>query len=140
MSRNWLKHFASTKHKSSRTTRRSFRPQVEAIEARLVPSQLFEAEEARLGGISPYFDGGAINNYPRVEDVTISGQTGYTGSGYVNLAYSDDSTITFDNVVEDQAGDYTLGFRYSMNTYYTGIFIPARPMGLMSAVGRFGPA
>jgi hypothetical protein len=104
---------------------------LEAVESRLVPSQLFEAEEARLGGISPYFDGGAINNYPRVEDVTISGQTGYTGSGYVNLAYSDDSTITFDNVVEDQAGDYTLGFRYSMNTYYTGIFIPARPMGLM---------
>src|SRR5262249_45947088 len=55
----------------------------------------------------------------------------YHGRGYVNLAYSDDSTITFDNVTEDQAGDYTLAFRYCLDMYYTGIFIPARPMGLI---------
>jgi hypothetical protein len=115
MSRKWLK---------------LFRPHLETLEARLVPTQFYEAETAILSGISPYFDGGAINNYPRVEDVHTSGQTGYDGDGYVNLAYSDDSTITWDNVTEDQAGDYTVAFRYSMNTYYTNIFIPARPMGL----------
>ncbi|HEV3204973.1 MAG TPA: hypothetical protein VGY77_11345 [Gemmataceae bacterium] len=131
MSRKWLKQFPSTKQKPRRARQRTFRPQVEALEARLVPTQFFEAETALLGGIGPYFDGGAINNYPRVEDITDSGHGNYDGTGYVNLAYSDDSTITWDNVPEDQAGDYTLAFRYSMNTYYTGMFIPARPMGLM---------
>jgi hypothetical protein len=131
MSRNWCKLFAPRTSKSKKAVRGSVRPQVEALEPRLVPSQLFEAETAVLGGTGPYFDGGAINNYPRVEDVHTSGYTGYTGTGYVNLAYSDDSTITWDNVTEDQAGDYTLAFRYSMNTYYTGIWVPARPMGLM---------
>jgi hypothetical protein len=102
------------------------------MESRLVLSQFFEAEgKAVLGGIGPYFDGGAIHDYPRVEDVTTSGHTGHDGCCYVNLAYSDDSTITWDNVIEDQAGDYTLAFRYSMNTYYTDLFIPDRPMGLM---------
>jgi hypothetical protein len=120
-----------TKQRPRQATRRSFRPQAEALEARLVPSQFFEAETALLGGIGPYFDGTAINNYPRVEDVHTSGQTNYDGPGYVNLAYSDDSTLTWVNVPEDQAGDYTLSFRYSMDTYYTDAFIPARPMGLM---------
>jgi hypothetical protein len=132
MSRNWLKPFSSRKQKrGQQATQRSFRPRVEALEPRLVPTQFFEAETALLGGISPYFDGNGINNYPRLEDINTSGQTNYDGPGYVNLAYSDDSTITWDNVAEDQAGDYTLAFRYSMNTYYTNIFIPDRPMGLM---------
>src|SRR5262249_17988386 len=93
--------------------------------------QFFEAEKALLGGISPYWDGGAINDYPRVEDERTSGHTGHHGCCYVNLAYSDESTITWDNVLEDQAGDYTVAFRYSMDTYYTNMFIPARPMGLI---------
>src|SRR5262249_16927921 len=99
--------------------------------AKAVDAQLFEAETARLSGIGPYFDGGAIHMYPRVEDRSTSGDCCYTGTGYVNLAYGDDSTITFDNVVQDQAGDYTLAFRYSMTDQYTGMFVPARPMGLM---------
>src|SRR5262245_15874663 len=110
MFRGWLKQFASTKQQPRQTAKRSFRPHVEAMESRLVPSasppgaQVFEAETAQLGGVSPYFDGIAINNYPRVEDVTISGQTNYDGTGYVNLAYSDESTITWDNVNESRAG------------------------------------
>ena len=132
MSRNRWKQLAATNQKPRRATPPSFRPQVQALESRLVPSQFFEAEGvAILGGIGPYFDGSAINDYPRVEDVSHSGHTGHDGCCYVNLAYSDDSTITWDNVPEDQAGDYTVAFRYSMNTYYTNMFIPARPMGLM---------
>jgi hypothetical protein len=131
MSRDWLKQLASRKQKPRSATQRRFRPRVEALESRLVLSQFFEAETALLGGISPYFDGGGINNYPRVEDITTSGQTNYDGPGYVNLAYSDDSMITWDNVAEDHAGDYTLAFRYSMDTYYTNMWVPARPMGLM---------
>jgi hypothetical protein len=132
MSRYWLKPFARAKQRPREATKRSFRPQVEALESRLVLSQFFEAEgTAILGGIGPYFDGGGIHDYPRPEDVTISGQTNYDGPGYVNLAYSDDSTITWNNVTEDQAGDYTVAFRYSMNTYYTSLWVPARPMGLM---------
>ena len=131
MSQNWLTRLAKAKQKPRQATLRSFRPHAEALESRLVPTQFFEAETALLGGISPYFDGGAINNYPRVEDFHTSGQTNYDGPGYVNLAYSDDSMITWTNVTEDQAGDYTLAFRYSMDTYYTNIFIPDRPMGLM---------
>jgi hypothetical protein len=131
MSRTWWKPFAATRQQSRRATGRSVRPQVEALEARLVLSQFFEAEgTAVLGGIGPYWDGGAINDYPRVEDVSNSGHTGHDGCCYVNLAYSDDSTITWVNVPEDQAGDYTVAFRYSMDTYYTNMFIPARPMGL----------
>jgi hypothetical protein len=133
MSRTWRnlwKPFPATRQ-PTQAARQSCRPRVEALEARLVPSQYFEAEDAQLAGLGPYFDGISINNYPRVEDVTTSGHTGYTGTGYVNLAYSDDSQIIFDNVTEDQPGDYTLSFRYSMDTYYGGIFIPARPMGLM---------
>jgi hypothetical protein len=101
------------------------------MEPRLVLSQFFEAEDvAVLGGIGPYWDGGAIHDYPRIETVSDSGHTGHDGCCYVNLAYSDDSTITWDNVPEDHDGDYTVAFRYSMDTYYTGMFIPARPMGL----------
>jgi hypothetical protein len=101
------------------------------MEPRLVLSQFFEAEDvAILGGISPYWDGGGIHNYPRVETVMDSGHTGHDGCCYVNLAYSDDSTITWDNIREDHDGDFTVAFRYSMDTYYTGMFIPARPMGL----------
>src|SRR5262249_23136970 len=104
MSRTWSKRFASTKQKPRRATPRLFRPRVEAMESRLVLSQFFEAEgKAILGGIGPYWDGGGINNYPRVEDVSHSGHTGHDGCCYVNLAYSDDSTITWDNVPEDQA-------------------------------------
>jgi hypothetical protein len=132
MSGNWLRKFVPTNPTRRRASPRPFRPRVEAMESRLVPSQFFEAEgKATLGGIGPYFDGGAIHDYPRVEDVRDSGHTGHDGCCYVNLAYSDDSTITWDNVVEDQAGDYTVAFRYSMNTYYSGAFIPDRPMGLM---------
>ena len=132
MSRSWWKPFATTSQQPRRATGRSVRLQVESLEARLVPSQFFEAEDvAVLGGIGPYWDGGAIHDYPRVETVADSGHTGHDGCCYVNLAYSDDSTITWDNVPEDQAGDYTVAFRYSMDTYYTGMFIPARPMGLM---------
>ena len=104
MSEYWLKQFASMKQIRRRATQRSFHPRVEALEPRLVLSQFFEAEgTAILGGIGPYFDGGAINDYPRAEDEHTSGHTGHDGSGYVNLAYSDDSTITWNNVVEDQA-------------------------------------
>src|SRR5262249_60211146 len=101
MLRDWLERFVARKQKPRRATRRSFRPQVEAIESRLVLSQFFEAEKALLGGISPYWDGGAINDLPRGEDESTSGHTGHHGCCYVNLAYSDESTITWDNVLED---------------------------------------
>jgi hypothetical protein len=129
MSRNWWKQWASATQKPRQTARHSYRPQVEALEPRLVPSQFFEAETALLGGTGPYFDGGAINNYPRVEDVTTSGQTNYDGPGYVNLAYSDDSTITWDNVTEDQAGDYVL----ASATRWTRITLAS-----LSPTGRWG--
>src|SRR5260370_22577535 len=129
MSRNWVQQFRSTKQKPRRTTQPSSHPQVEALESRFVPSQFFEAEgTALLGGIGPYFDGSAINNYPRAEDIHTSAQTNYDADGYVNLAYSDDSNITWDSVTQYQAGDYTLAFRYSMNTYYTHLFIPYLPL------------
>jgi hypothetical protein len=102
------------------------------VEARLVLSQFFEAEgKAILGGLNPYWDGTGIHDYPRVEDSSHSGHTGHDGCCYVNLAYSDESTITWDNVPEDQAGDYTVAFRYSMDAYYTNAYFPDRPMGLM---------
>jgi hypothetical protein len=123
----WLKTFAFTKQQAPKGSRRL---QLESLESRRLLSQFFEAENARLGGVGPYFDGTTTNDYPRIEDVRTSGQTGYDGSGYANLAYSDDSTITWDNVSEEQAGDYTLSFRYSMDTYYTDLFVPDRPMGL----------
>jgi hypothetical protein len=129
MSKHLLKLFGSPKRKPRRHARPAFQPQLEAMESRLVPS-FYEAETAQLGGISPYFDGVAVNDYPRVEDVSTSGQTNYDGTGYVNLAYSDDSTITWDDVNGGPAGDYTLSFRYSMDTYYTDVFTPYRPMGL----------
>jgi hypothetical protein len=78
---NWLERLASTKEKPRQATKRFFRPRLETLEPRLLPAQFFEAETALLGGIKPYFDGDAVNNYPRVEDVHTSGQRNYDGPG-----------------------------------------------------------
>jgi hypothetical protein len=94
-------------------------------------STFLEGDNAMLGGfVTTQIDGGMP--YPRLEDVNApndSGITGYDGIGFINLAYSDHATITWNNMWVSQAGHYALSWRYSQAP---GVFdLPDRPVGLM---------
>jgi len=102
-----------------------------AVDPTIGASTFFEADSAILGGFeTTQIDGGMP--YPRLEDVNApndSGITGYDGIGFINLAYSDQATITWNNVSVSQAGNYALSWRYGQAP---GVFdLPDRPVGLM---------
>jgi hypothetical protein len=102
-----------------------------AVNPTIGASTFFEADNAILGGFeTTQIDGGMP--YPRLQDVNApndSGHTGYDGSGFINMAYSDRATITWNNVWVIQAGNYAVSWRYSQAP---GVFdLPDRPLGLM---------
>jgi hypothetical protein len=102
-----------------------------AVDATIGASTFFEDEDAVLGGFeTTQIDGGMP--YPRLQDVNApndSGHTGYDGTAYINMAYSDKATVTWNNVSVSQAGNYALSWRYSQAP---GVFdLPDRPLGLM---------
>jgi hypothetical protein len=102
-----------------------------AVNPTIGASTFFEDENAILGGFeTTQIDGGMP--YPRLQDVNTpndSGHTGYDGTAYINMAYSDKATVTWNNVSVSQAGNYALSWRYSQAP---GVFdLPDRPLGLM---------
>ncbi len=102
-----------------------------AVDPTIGASTFFEGDDAILGGFeTTQIDGGMP--YPRLQDVNApndSGITGYDGIGFINMAYSDQATITWNNVSVSQAGNYALSWRYSQAP---GVFdLPDRPLGLM---------
>jgi hypothetical protein len=102
-----------------------------AVDPTIGASTFFEDEDAILGGFeTTQIDGGMP--YPRLQDVNApndSGHTGYDGTAYINMAYSDKATVTWNNVSVSQAGNYALSWRYSQAP---GVFdLPDRPLGLM---------
>jgi hypothetical protein len=102
-----------------------------AVNPNIGASTFFEEENAILGGFeTTQIDGGMP--YPRLEDVNApndSGITGYDGTAFINMAYSDQATVTWNNVSVSQAGNYTVSWRYSQAP---GVFdLPDRPVGLI---------
>jgi hypothetical protein len=102
-----------------------------AVDPTIGASTCFEDENAILGGFeTTQIDGGMP--YPRLEDVNApndSGITGYDGTAFINMAYSDQATVTWNNVSVSQAGNYAVSWRYSQAP---GVFdLPDRPLGLM---------
>ena len=102
-----------------------------AVNPTIGASTFFEDENAILGGFeTTQIDGGMP--YPRLEDVNAPndpGITGYDGTAFINMAYSDKATVTWNNVSVSQAGDYAVSWRYGQAP---GVFdLPDRPSGLM---------
>jgi hypothetical protein len=102
-----------------------------AVNPTIGASTFFEEENAILGGFeTTQIDGGMP--YPRLEDVNApndSGITGYDGTAFINMAYSDQATIIWNNVSVSQAGNYAVSWRYSQAP---GVFdLPDRPVGLI---------
>jgi hypothetical protein len=103
-----------------------------AVNPTIGASTFFQDENAILGGFqTTQIDGGMP--YPRLQDINApndSGRiTGYDGTAFINMAYSDKATVTWNNVSVSQAGHYAVSWRYSQAP---GVFdLPDRPLGLL---------